>query len=230
MPAGQMGNSEVGHLNIGAGRVVHQELSRINLACRDGSICENEVINQAIEAAKKPGAALHLMGLLSDGGVHSSNEHLYRAHSSHAVRKRRRPMCACMRSWTAATSRRASGKGYMAAACHDFIAEQRVRKTPCASQASRAAITPWTATSAGTASPKAYEAVVCATPLAPIQRIGPVAAMQASYDAECHRRVRRARGAFDERGVQSMGDAVVFFNFRPDRARELTRAIVDDAV
>ena len=85
LPAGQMGNSEVGHLNIGAGRVVHQELSRINLACRDGSICENEVINQAIEAAKKPGAALHLMGLLSDGGVHSSNEHLF-ALIRHAVR------------------------------------------------------------------------------------------------------------------------------------------------
>ena len=77
LPAGQMGNSEVGHLNIGAGRIVHQELSRINMACREGSIRENAVINAALDAAKVPGAALHLMGLLSDGGVHSSNEHLY---------------------------------------------------------------------------------------------------------------------------------------------------------
>ena len=84
LPDGQMGNSEVGHLNIGAGRVVHQELSRINMACRTGSICDNAVINDAIEAAKAPGAALHLMGLLSDGGVHSSNEHLY-ALIKHAV-------------------------------------------------------------------------------------------------------------------------------------------------
>ena len=84
LPEGQMGNSEVGHLNIGAGRVVHQELSRINMACRTGSICDNAVINNAIETAKAPGAALHLMGLLSDGGVHSSNEHLY-ALIKHAV-------------------------------------------------------------------------------------------------------------------------------------------------
>ena len=77
LPEGQMGNSEVGHLNIGAGRVVFQELTRINRACRDGSIAVNPEIVAAFETAKKQGAALHLMGLLSDGGVHSSNEHLY---------------------------------------------------------------------------------------------------------------------------------------------------------
>ncbi|MFR5829060.1 MAG: hypothetical protein ACLUE1_08380 [Adlercreutzia equolifaciens] len=78
LPEGQMGNSEVGHLNRGAGRVVFQELTRINRACRDGSIAVNPEIVAAFETAKKPGAALHLMGLLSDGGVHSSNEHLSR--------------------------------------------------------------------------------------------------------------------------------------------------------
>ena len=77
LPDGQMGNSEVGHLNIGAGRVVYQDLVKINRACRDGSIAVNPEIVAAFETAKKPGAALHLMGLLSDGGVHSSNEHLY---------------------------------------------------------------------------------------------------------------------------------------------------------
>ena len=77
LPAGQMGKSEVGHLNIGAGRVVHQELTRIDLACEDGSLATNSIIEEAFAEAKKPGAALHLMGLVSDGGVHSSNRHLY---------------------------------------------------------------------------------------------------------------------------------------------------------
>ena len=77
LPAGQMGNSEVGHLNIGAGRVVFQELTRLNRACADGSIRENPVLKSAFEAAKEPGKALHLMGLFSDGGVHSENAHLY---------------------------------------------------------------------------------------------------------------------------------------------------------
>ncbi|MEG1197104.1 MAG: 2,3-bisphosphoglycerate-independent phosphoglycerate mutase, partial [Raoultibacter sp.] len=84
LPAGQMGNSEVGHLNIGAGRTVYQELTRINRACADGSLEHNEALNEAIEVAKKPGAALHVMGLLSDGGVHSNNQHLY-ALVRHAV-------------------------------------------------------------------------------------------------------------------------------------------------
>ena len=77
LPEGQMGNSEVGHLNIGAGRVVYQELTRINRACVDGSLAANPVLGEAFAAAREPGAALHLMGLVSDGGVHSSNGHLY---------------------------------------------------------------------------------------------------------------------------------------------------------
>ena len=76
LPEGQMGNSEVGHLNIGAGRVVYQELTRINRACADGSLAANPVLGEAFAAAREPGAALHLMGLVSDGGVHSSNGHL----------------------------------------------------------------------------------------------------------------------------------------------------------
>ena len=120
LPEGQMGNSEVGHLNIGAGRVVHQELSRINMACRTGSICDNAVINDAIEAAKAPGAALHLMGLLSDGGVHSSNEHLY-ALIKHAVQSGVGDVRvhAFMDGRDVPPS---SGKGYMQQ-LRDFIAE-----------------------------------------------------------------------------------------------------------
>jgi len=76
LPAGQMGNSEVGHTNIGAGRIVYQDLTRISRAIKDGSIKHNEVLAQAFAAASKEGQALHLLGLLSDGGVHSHQEHL----------------------------------------------------------------------------------------------------------------------------------------------------------
>jgi 2,3-bisphosphoglycerate-independent phosphoglycerate mutase len=77
LPAGQMGNSEVGHLNIGAGRVVYQELLRITVAIRDGSFFRNETLVAAVERAKRNGSALHLAGLISDGGVHSHIEHVY---------------------------------------------------------------------------------------------------------------------------------------------------------
>jgi 2,3-bisphosphoglycerate-independent phosphoglycerate mutase len=77
LPTGQMGNSEVGHLNIGAGRIVYQELTRITKAIMDGDFFENKALLGAIENCKQNGTALHLMGLLSDGGVHSHNSHLY---------------------------------------------------------------------------------------------------------------------------------------------------------
>ncbi len=76
LPDGQMGNSEVGHLNIGAGRVVYQDLVKINIACRDNSILQNSEIVKAFTYAKKRGRQVHLMGLVSDGGVHSSLDHL----------------------------------------------------------------------------------------------------------------------------------------------------------
>ena len=78
LPAGQMGNSEVGHLNIGAGRIVYQDLVKINRACADGSIMKNPGIVSAYTYAKENGKKLHLMGLTSDGGVHSSLDHLYK--------------------------------------------------------------------------------------------------------------------------------------------------------
>lgn len=76
LPDGQMGNSEVGHLNLGAGRIVYQELQRINVAIRDGSFAKNEVLLNAIRLAKKTNKKLHLLGLVSDGGVHSHINHL----------------------------------------------------------------------------------------------------------------------------------------------------------
>ena len=76
LPDGQMGNSEVGHLNLGAGRIVYQELQRINVAIRDGSFSKNEVLLNSIRKAKKNNKSLHLLGLVSDGGVHSHITHL----------------------------------------------------------------------------------------------------------------------------------------------------------
>ncbi|MBM3185147.1 MAG: 2,3-bisphosphoglycerate-independent phosphoglycerate mutase [Bacteroidetes bacterium] len=77
LPEGQMGNSEVGHLNIGAGRIVYQELTRINKSIRDGEFQKNEVLNEAFQKAKSNGCKIHFIGLVSQGGVHSSQEHLY---------------------------------------------------------------------------------------------------------------------------------------------------------
>ena len=78
LPDGQMGNSEVGHLNIGAGRIVYQDLVKINRACADGSIMQNPEVKNAYEYAAQNGKAIHLMGLTSDGGVHSSLYHLFK--------------------------------------------------------------------------------------------------------------------------------------------------------
>ncbi len=77
LPDGQMGNSEVGHLNIGAGRIVYQELTRINKSIRDGEFFENPTLKEAFQRAKDTGKSIHLMGLVSNGGVHSSQEHLH---------------------------------------------------------------------------------------------------------------------------------------------------------
>ena len=78
LPFGQMGNSEVGHLNIGAGRIVYQDLAKINLACEDNSIAEMENLKASFDYAKKNNKALHLIGLVSDGGIHSHQNHLYK--------------------------------------------------------------------------------------------------------------------------------------------------------
>ena len=76
LPDGQMGNSEVGHMNMGAGRIVYQELTRISKSIQDGDFFENAALKGAVEHCKKKNSALHFMGLLSDGGVHSHIEHI----------------------------------------------------------------------------------------------------------------------------------------------------------
>ena len=221
LPDGQMGNSEVGHTNIGAGRVVFQDLPRISLDIKEGRFFQNPAYVSAMDACKEKGTALHLMGLLSDGGVHSSNEHLY-ALIKHAVESGVGDVRvhAFMDGRDVPPS---SGKGYMQQ-LQDFIVENGFQDAVRVASVSGRYYAMdrdkrWDRVA------KAYEAVVCATPLA--ASADPVAAMQASYDAEVTDEFVEPV-ALDDRGVVD-GDAVVFFNFRPDRAREITRAIVDDA-
>ena len=220
LPDGQMGNSEVGHLNIGAGRVVFQELTRINRACRDGSIAQNERILAAFEAARAEGAALHLMGLLSDGGVHSSNEHLYallRAAYEFGV-----PSIKVHCFMDGRDVPPSSGAGFVADLQReiDEIHKAGAEAISIASISGRYYAMDrdkrWDRVS------RAFETLVEG---ANSCELDPVAAMQRSYDEGVTDEFVVPM-SFDARGVQD-GDAVVFFNFRPDRAREITRAFVD---
>ena len=226
LPAGQMGNSEVGHLNIGAGRVVFQELTRINRACADGSIVDNPRIREAYRAACASGAALHLMGLLSDGGVHSSNAHLYALIEGAVSFGVPQVFVHCF----------LDGRDVAPTSGSRYVAELEARidailaEHPSASSEVRIASIEgryfamdrdnrWDRVE------RAYRAIVSPPSSRDVSRLTPVESVEASY----------ARGVTDEfvepmsfyeRGVVD-GDAVLFFNFRPDRARELTRSMTD---
>lgn len=220
LPEGQMGNSEVGHLNIGAGRIVHQELTRINRACRTGSIDENEVINACLDASKTPGRALHVMGLLSDGGVHSSNEHLF-AILEHAVSRGLEDIRVhCFLDGRDVPP--SSGEGYVAELEQLIVSKGWESKVSIASVSGRYYAMDrdkrWDRVQ------KAWEAIVRATPSVDCGACDVVADSYAEGVTDEFVVPR----ALDSRGVRD-GDGVIFFNFRPDRARELTRAFVDPA-
>lgn len=219
LPDGQMGNSEVGHLNIGAGRVVFQELTRINRACADGSLAANEVLNAAYENAKKPGAVLHLMGLLSDGGVHSSNEHLYAL-----LRMAAQLAVPCVRVHCFL-----DGRDVPPSSGADYVAQLQEQIDAIATDQCDIAIgsiegryyamdrdNRWNRVE------KAYDTIVCGENAVSGQT--GVQVVQASYEQGVTDEFV-VPVALDPRGVQD-GDSVVFFNFRPDRAREISRAIV----
>ncbi len=221
LPAGQMGNSEVGHLNIGAGRVVYQELTRINRACADGSLAANPVLQRAFSAAARPGAALHLMGLLSDGGVHSTNAHLYALMRAAKEAGVAHVVVHCFMDGRDVPPK--SGAGYMAELAEEAAG---LSDAACAVEVGSVSGRYWAMDrdNRWERVERAWHAVVEAQPL---RREGLVAVMEASY----------AEGVTDEfvepvalspRGVRD-GDAVVVFNFRPDRARDRTRAFVDPA-
>jgi 2,3-bisphosphoglycerate-independent phosphoglycerate mutase len=218
LPDGQMGNSEVGHLNIGAGRVVAQELTRINHACRDHSIDDNEVINAAMDDVKRNGGALHLMGLLSDGGVHSSNEHLY-ALLEHAMAYGMGEVFVhCFMDGRDVPPD--SGIGYIDELVSfieehgwaDHIKIGSISGRYYAMDRDKR----WDRVK------KAFDAIVHAQPAS---TLSPHEVMQASYDQDVLDEFV-VPVALQSRGVKD-GDAVVFFNFRPDRARQLSHAFLD---
>jgi len=218
LPDGQMGNSEVGHLNIGAGRVVYQDLVKINRACRDNSIMQNPEVVKAFEYAKEKGANLHFMGLTSDGGVHSSLEHLFKLCDIAAEYKIANTYVHCFMDGRDTDPR--SGKGFI---------EQLERHM--------AATTGKIATIVGRYyamdRDKRWERVKVAYD-ALVGGIGEhaadmAAAVQRSYDAgvtdEFVKPIVRADAAGKPVGLIRPGDAVIFFNYRNDRAKELTIAL-----
>ena len=104
LPEGQMGNSEVGHLNIGSGRIVYQELTRITKAIEDGDFLKNEALMKAMKNAKENNTSLHLMGLLSDGGVHSHIGHLKGLLEFAKKEGLQKGLCSCIYGWKRCTT------------------------------------------------------------------------------------------------------------------------------
>ncbi|MBR6628169.1 MAG: 2,3-bisphosphoglycerate-independent phosphoglycerate mutase [Lachnospiraceae bacterium] len=216
LPDGQMGNSEVGHTNIGAGRIVYQMLVKISKSIKDGDFFENKALVAAMENCKVKGSALHLMGLLSPGGVHSHTEHLYGLVEMakkngldkvyvHCFLDGRDvpPSSAAEYMEEAAAKLKEIGVGKIATIAGRFYAMDRDNA--------------WDRVE------KAYNALVFGEG---VEETCPVQAVKNSY----------ANGVTDEfmlptviekDGMIKEDDSVVFFNFRPDRARQITRAFVD---
>ena len=216
LPDGQMGNSEVGHTNIGAGRVVYQELTRITKAIRDGEFFENPALKKAMENAAKPGAALHLAGLLSDGGVHSHNTHLYGLLEMAKKMGVQQVFVHCLMDGRDVPP--TSGKGFV----EELQAEmQEIGVGRIATVMGRYYAMDrdnrWERVE------KAYAAMVYGEG---VQNPNPAAAVEASYAADVTDEFV-VPVVCDKDGRIKAGDSVVFFNFRPDRAREITRTLVD---
>ena len=220
LPDGQMGNSEVGHLNIGAGRIVYQELTRITKSIEDGDFFTNEAFCGAVDNVKKNGSALHLMGLLSEGGVHSHMNHLKALVRLAAQNGLEKVYVHCFMDGRDVPPD--SGKHYMEDLCA-YLKEVGVGKVATVSGRYYAMDRDnrWERVS------KAYAAM---TGGAGETCTCPVEAVEQSY----------AKGVTDEFilptvvmengqpvGKIQSGDSVIFFNFRPDRAREITRALTE---
>lgn len=220
LPDGQMGNSEVGHLNIGAGRIVYQNLTRINKSIREGDFFENETLLEAVAHAKRNNSALHVMGLLSDGGVHSHYEHLFALLQLaklngidkvyvHAYLDGRdvNPQSALDYIEQTEEKMKEIGVGKFASVTGRYYAMDRDKR--------------WERVE------KTYRALVDGTASAALT---PSAGVLASYGNDVHDEFVEPF-VIEEQGMPIAtiedGDAVVFFNFRPDRAIQLSRAFTE---
>jgi len=221
LPEGQMGNSEVGHLNIGAGRVVYQELTRITKSIEDGDFFNKEEFLNAIQNAKNNNSKLHLMGLVSDGGVHSHNTHLYAllelcARENfdkvyiHAFLDGRDVPPTIGKQHLSELQQKIEeiGVGKIATVSGRYYAMDRDRR--------------WDRTKL------AYDAMVLGKGKVDIN---PIEAVGKSYQEGINDEfVVPTVIIEDGRPIATIdnGDSIIFFNFRPDRARQITRAIVDE--
>lgn len=221
LPEGQMGNSEVGHINMGAGRIVYQELTRITKEIQDGTFFENPALMAAIDNCKKNNSDLHLYGLLSDGGVHSHNTHLY---GLLELAKRNGLKNVYVHAFLdGRDTPPASGKGYI-----EELLEQMKKigvgkiATVMGRYYAMDRDNRWDRTE------KAYRAMVYGEgDIAD----DPVTAVQNSYDKEVYDEfVIPAVIMENGKPVATIkeNDSIIFFNFRPDRARQITRAFCED--
>ena len=217
LPAGQMGNSEVGHLNLGAGRIVHQDVTRISKSIRDGSFCDLPELAALAGNLRASGGALHLIGLCSDGGVHSEIGHLHALldWADHA-RVPVRVHCVTDGRDTSPTS----GIGWIRElAARTADCDDARIATVCGRYFTMDRDKRWPRTE------RAYRVIA--------EGAGPEAESAADYVAQCY-----AEGTTDEflppvviGGAHAIGphDGILFFNFRADRARQLTAALTDTA-
>ena len=221
LPDGQMGNSEVGHLNMGAGRIVYQELTRITKSIQDGDFFEVPEFLQAVENCKKHDSALHMWGLVSDGGVHSHNTHIYGLLELAKRNGLEKVYVHCFLDGRDTPP--ASGKGFV----EDLEAEMKkigVGKvaTVMGRYYAMDRDNRWDRVE------RAYAALTKGVGTAAAS--GP-AGIQASYDEEKYDEfVEPVVVMEDGKPVATVQDhdSVIFFNFRPDRAREITRAFCDE--
>ena len=216
LPEGQMGNSEVGHTNIGGGRVVFQDLPRISRAIENGSFFANAAYHKAMDACKEKGTALHLYGLLSDGGVHSHIRHLYALLQMAKEEGLTKVYIHCFLDGRDVSP--TSGVNFVTA-LRDKCAELGVGKiaTVMGRYYAMDRDKRWERLQL------AYDAMVYGEG---IQNEDPVDAVAQSYAAGITDEFMEPV-VCDGDGTISDNDSIIFFNYRPDRAREITRAIVD---
>ena len=220
LPEGQMGNSEVGHTNIGAGRIVYQELTRITKTIEDGDFFSIPEFNEAVENCKKNNSKLHILGLLSDGGVHSHNRHLY-ALLEMAKRKGLEDVYVhCFLDGRDTPP--ASAEGYIAK-LEEKMSEKEIGKIASLSGRFYAMDRDkrWERVK------KTYDAIVNGEGK---KASSAISAIESSYQEEVFDEfVEPTLICNGEEPIATISDkdSVIFYNFRPDRAREITRALVD---
>ena len=216
LPEGQMGNSEVGHTNIGAGRIVYQELTRITKSIKDGDFFANEALTAAMDNCLTNGSALHLMGLLSDGGVHSHNTHLYGLLQLAKDKGVKDVFVHCLMDGRDVSP--TSGKGFVEE-LQNKMAEIGVGKiaTVIGRYYAMDRDNRWERVE------QAYNAIAYGKGE---MNPDPVAAVQASYSADVTDEFILPTVCVQGAELKD-NDSFIFFNFRPDRAREISRTFVD---